>query len=383
MDYHTTVPISEASASRKYFLLRNTQLFFAFQNAFSAPAADKYCADLFEKLPEAKKAVEGKLAVVTGVTIGGAGYHIAEELALAAGMTVIIMGRNATKLEKAIDAIKAEAEKRGLESPTLHSVIFDLNDLTTAVTAASEAMKIAKASFDSKLHVLVNNAGASVPEYKLTKQGVEANVGMNFLAPHLLTEKLIPALKAATTPSYKPRCVIVASLAHATSPDYDPALCLENPKDAGGHFKFDDDGKFAGSMLDLGFQYGCAKLADIASCHFLAKQEPSINFSCLHPGSIASNFGNSLGFIGTIYYRGFYLFQYSPSQGAATALRASLDPAFNTAESLQGAYLHADGNPWPKAALTINDPDTEKPYEGDKYSEKVVTLGNELIAKLL
>jgi short-subunit dehydrogenase len=51
-----------------------------------------------------------------------------------------------------------------------------LNDLATAVSAAEEANKIAKQSFGSKIHILVNNAGASVPEYKLTKQNVEANV---------------------------------------------------------------------------------------------------------------------------------------------------------------------------------------------------------------
>jgi hypothetical protein len=206
---------------------------------------------------------------------------------------------------------------------------------------------------------------------------------MNFLAPHLLTEKLLPALKAAATPKYKPRCVFVASLAYCLSLDYDPDLCLKNPKDAGGNLKFDDSGNFTDSLLSLMNQYGRSKLGDVASCHYLAKKEPSVSFTCLHPGSIASNFGNSLGFMGAVYYRGFYYFQYSPSQGAASAIRASLDPDFNTVESLQGAYLHADGNPWPKADLRINDPDTGKPYEWDKYSEKVVTLANELIGKLL
>jgi NAD(P)-dependent dehydrogenase (short-subunit alcohol dehydrogenase family) len=113
---------------------------------------------------------------VTGVTVGGAGYHIAQELSLSGGMTVVIMGRSASKLEQAIDSIKAEAVKRGLSAPTLHAVLFDLNDLATAVSAAEEANKIAKQSFGSKIHILVNNAGASVPEYKLTKQNVEANV---------------------------------------------------------------------------------------------------------------------------------------------------------------------------------------------------------------
>lgn len=96
-----------------------------------------------------------------------------------------------------------------------------------------------------------------------------------------------------------------------------------------------------------------------------------------------SNFGNELGLMGTIYYYGFYLFQFNASQGARAALRAALDPDFNVAASLQGAYLHSSGDPWPKAALKIEDPKSKQPYQWDKYSEDVVALANQLIDRLL
>ena len=88
---NTSEPISEADALKNYNFLRNTQLYFWLQKGMTAPNATKYCDTLFQEAPEAKEAVKGKLAVVTGVTLGGAGYHIAEELALNAGMSVIIM----------------------------------------------------------------------------------------------------------------------------------------------------------------------------------------------------------------------------------------------------------------------------------------------------
>lgn len=318
--------------------------------------------------------------------MGGAGYHMAEELALSAGMSVIIMGRNTTKLEKAEASITEEAKKRGLEAPKLYHAKYDLFDLETAVSGSEEVSKIAKESYGGKLHVLINNAGLSVVEYKLTKQGVEGNTGCNFLAPHLLTEKLLPLMKSAATPTYKPRCVMVASLGHCLTLDYDPKLCLEKPEEGGapeGALKFDGDGKFAGELTDLVLNYGRSKLADVAAACHLAVKEPSINFTSLHPGSICSNFGNSLGLVGMIYYYGFYLFQFSPSQGARAALRAALDPDFDTVPALQGVYLHADGNPWPMDDLRIDDPDTGKPYEWDKYSEQVVALADELIAKII
>ena len=381
-----TALLSKEKATKNYDFLRSTQLYFALQNAWTQPNSDVYCAKLFKEVPAAKEAVQGKLAVVTGVTIGGAGYHMAQELALSAGMSVIIMGRNSAKLVAAEEAIKKEAIKRKCDEPTLYHVSFDLDDLTTAVSAAEETIKIAKDKYDGKLHILVNNAGAAVPDYRLTKQGVEANVGRNFLAPHLLTEKLLPLLEKASTSTYKPRCVFIASLGYCLSLDFDSDLLLKEPKFGGapeGYYTFDEDGKCTNDALSLGLMYGRGKHGDVAAAVHMAKKYPKVNFTSQQPGSIVSNFGNSLGLLGTVYYYGFWLFQYSASQGAVTALRCALDPDFNTVEDLQGAYMHADSNPWPVDDLKIEDPDTKKPYEWDKYSEKVYTNANTLIEKLL
>lgn len=98
---NTSELLDADKALKNYKFLRNTQLFFGLQNAFTAPNANKYCETLFEEAPDAKNAIEGKLAVVTGVTVG-------EELALTAGMGVMIMGRSPKKLEAAEASIQAE-----------------------------------------------------------------------------------------------------------------------------------------------------------------------------------------------------------------------------------------------------------------------------------
>ena len=44
---------------------------------------------------------------------------------------------------------------------------------------------------------------------------------------------------------------------------------------------------------------------------------------------------------------------------------------------------HTDGNPWLLDDLRIDNPDTQKPYDWDKYSKKVCDSANALIEKLL
>merc|ERR1711924_478820 len=91
--------------------------------------------------------------------------------------------------------------------------------------------------------------------------------------------------------------------------------------------------------------YMYAKYAMIANTYAFAKHEPKVAFYSLQPGSIASNFGsNAHWLLNFMYYRVFGLFQFTPSQGAISTLRACLDPTLVEAHP-DGAYLHSDGNP--------------------------------------
>lgn len=384
-----TTPLDEVKAGRNYDFVRSTKLYFALQNPATQLRSHQYVSKLFDECPAAKEAVAGKLAVVTGVSPGGLGFYVAQELALAAQMAVVLAGRNLEKLHQAEEAILKEATTRGVPKTIvkLYCVKFDLDDLASVKEAADEVGKISSQSYANKLHVLINNAGAVSPTYRKTEQGVEANCGWNFLAPHYFTELLVGKLKAASTSTYKARCVFVASLGYSMTLDLDPKALLEHPEQGGaprGELKFNDEGDCintsSAAFVDM---YGRAKLGDVASVHYMAKKYSTINFTSQQPGSIASQFGSSLGWLGTIYYYGFYAFQFSPSQGGVASLRAALDPDFNTEEHLQGAYLHSDGNPWPKAALGIINPSTNQPYEWNDYAKQVYDSANALIAKLI
>lgn len=374
---------------KSYDWLQKTQFAFFSQNAFTAPTGRTYVGKLFEQAPEAKRAVEGKLGVVTGVTVGGAGYHTAEALALQAGMHVVLMGRNETKLEESIAAIKKEAEKRGVPEPTLYETKYDLNSLRSAKVAADYAVELAKEKYDGKLQVLVNNAGGVASAPSLTEEGIETNVGRNYICPHYLTELLIPTLKKASAQEYKPRVVHVASIAHMFGNDLDPNRLAEHPKEGGapeGAIKETDDGNgieyIDENIMSAPTMYGRAKMGLVADAIRLAKLHPEINFTSQQPGSILSNFGRNMGIGGMVYYYGFYFFQFSSSQGSRTSLRAALDPDFNTEPDLQGAYLHSDGNPWTPKDPNTKNPATDKAFTMEDFSKACYEAAEKLIAKV-
>ncbi|HEY1857909.1 oxidoreductase [Acidocella sp.] len=142
---------------------------------------------------------EGKFAIVTGAN-SGIGYDTALELARA-GAEVIVATRNAPRGETAVARIKA-AVPRAL-------VRFEALDLGSLASVRDFAARI-KAS-QGTVDILVNNAGVmALPRRRLTVDGFETQLGVNFLGHFLLTALLMPRLMK----SEAPRVVQVSSIAH-------------------------------------------------------------------------------------------------------------------------------------------------------------------------
>lgn len=101
--------------------------------------------------------------------------------------TVHIAGRNETKAQNAISFIK---EQHPSSSGQLHFLLVDFSDLTTIKPAVQEFL-----SKESRLDVLVNNAGVMVPpKGSQTTQGHDLQFGTNMLGPFLFTKLLVPVL---------------------------------------------------------------------------------------------------------------------------------------------------------------------------------------------
>lgn len=141
----------------------------------------------------------GRLAVVTGAT-GGLGLETALALA-GAGAEVVLTGRNEQKGQLALATIR----KRYPDAP-IRYMTLDLANLAS-VRQFAEQFGNAHASLD----LLINNAGVMTPpKRQTTSDGFELQFGTNYLGHFVLTERLLPLLRAGRAP----RVVNLSSGAH-------------------------------------------------------------------------------------------------------------------------------------------------------------------------
>ena len=139
-----------------------------------------------------------RTAVVTGT--GGLGYETALALARAGG-DVILAGRNPTKGEASVAAIKAQVPAARIR--------FEALDLANLASVAAFAERLSGQI--QSLDLLVNNAGVMMlPDRKATADGFEMQFGTNHLGHFALTAHLLPLLRRGAAP----RVVSVSSIAH-------------------------------------------------------------------------------------------------------------------------------------------------------------------------
>jgi NAD(P)-dependent dehydrogenase (short-subunit alcohol dehydrogenase family) len=125
----------------------------------------------------------GRTVVITGAT-AGLGLASAESLA-GLGATVVLVGRNPEKAERAATAIRTTTGNE--------SVSTELADMSLMSEVRSLAQRLVE-SHDT-IHVLVNNAGALFGERRVTAEGIELTLATNLLSGFLLTNLLLDRMK--------------------------------------------------------------------------------------------------------------------------------------------------------------------------------------------
>ncbi|OQD67357.1 hypothetical protein PENDEC_c039G06905 [Penicillium decumbens] len=148
----------------------------------------------------------GRVHIVTG-GYAGVGRQLSAIL-YGKGATVYIAGRSEQKAEDAMRQIK---EEHPSSSGHLHFLFLDLNDLSTIKPTVENFL-----SQESRLDVLVNNAGVMIPpKGTKTAQGHDLQFGTNVLGPFLFTKLLIPVMAqtAKTAAPGSVRVIWAASLA--------------------------------------------------------------------------------------------------------------------------------------------------------------------------
>lgn len=138
---------------------------------------------------------EGKVFIVTGGA-SGIGFELSKILYHAGGK-VYIAGRSEAKALESIKSIKSSTStSRSSTQSTKGQLAFlylQLEDLSTIKASVENFI-----SKESKLDVLWNNAGVSLPpQGSKSVQGYELQLATNCLGPLLFTQLLLPALKSA------------------------------------------------------------------------------------------------------------------------------------------------------------------------------------------
>lgn len=158
-----------------------------------------------------------KVVLITGAT-DGLGRHVAQDLA-SQGMTVLLHGRNAEKGRAVVADIARATGRRDLQ--------YYNADLSSLDAVRGLADKI-QANHE-RLDVLINNAGLGAGSRgsarRVSPDGYELRFAVNYLAPFVLTRRLMPLLRRSA-PS---RIVNVASVGQQPI-DFDDVM-LENEYD--------------------------------------------------------------------------------------------------------------------------------------------------------
>lgn len=240
--------------------------------------------------------MKGKIVLITG---GNSGIGKATAISLAKkGAEVIIACRNESKGNVAVEAIKKASNNNKISL-----LICDLSSLKSVQKCVDDF----KSKYN-RLDVLVNNAGLMADSYQTTKEGFEWQFGINHIGHFYLTTRLINELLAAN----EPRVVTVSSMVHAQGKiDFDR---LKN-----------DKGNYKGMPA-----YAQSKLANVLFTKGLAKRYPKIKANSLHPGVVASSFGDG----DVVWYIkvGWKLlkpFLLTPEKGAATSIFLASSPKVN------------------------------------------------------
>jgi NAD(P)-dependent dehydrogenase (short-subunit alcohol dehydrogenase family) len=211
------------------------------------------------------------------------------------GARIVQIARDQARGEAAVARLAAIAPGA---KHTVHygdlSLISEMKRLAAAISAAEPA-----------IDVLMNNAGAIFANRHVTADGLERTFALNHMAYFVLTAGLRQRLLA--TPGA--RIVNTASDAHRR-----------------GHIVFED---LQSAKRYRPFRvYGTTKLCNIAFTHELARklEGTRVIANALHPGFVATRFGDQAGGFYAWGVRVAKLFAITPEEGAETMVYLASSP---------------------------------------------------------
>ena len=278
----------------------------------------------------------GRVVIITGAN-SGIGFEAAKVLA-AKGADVVLAVRNQEKGNQA----KAEILKENAQARVTVSLL-DLSSLKSVKLFSDTFLKS-----QTRLDILINNAGIMIPPYGKTEDGFESQMGTNHLGHFALTAQLFPLLKSTGGS----RIVNVSSTAHNM-----------------GNISFDDI-HWESRKYFSWKAYGDSKIANLYFTNELGRrmQAAGLDFitTAAHPGYAATGLqkGFFMKFLNVVIAQSGFM-------GAMPTLMAATDSVASSG-NFYGPSGFAQQRGWPKL-VTPN-----KLSQDEDIAEKLWTTSEKL-----
>ncbi|XP_038637962.1 retinol dehydrogenase 11-like [Scyliorhinus canicula] len=253
------------------------------------------------------KRLDGKTVIITGAN-SGIGRETALELAKR-GARVIMACRDLEKTELVADQLRACMCNDNI-------VVYKL-DLASLESIHCFAKEVAEN--ETRIDILINNAGAPIGPREVTEDGFELQIGVNHFGHFLLTILLLEQLKTSA-PS---RIINISSRAHRI-----------------GKIRFNDINMK--DCYDPLVAYCQSKLANILFTRELAQrlQGTGVTVNAVNPGIIWTPMLKNMMCHQACWVRvltaPFYFFIKAPKQGAQTTIHCAVAPEL---ETVTGQYF--------------------------------------------
>lgn len=290
-----------------------------------------------ESLPYIYPAKSRRVALITAGN-SGVGWYTAFHLYLH-GYVVYLAGRSKARCLDLIRKIVHEAatvaaaytpEQRASRAcGELHYLELDLASLASVLRATGTFSRL-----EDHLNVLVNNADVTALAYTETPDGFDVQLQANYVAPFLLTTRLLPLLERTANiypEDGPPRVVYTSLVAHR--------FVLRN-------FSLGTCWNCRPNFLFAWVRYLVAKTAGIHFVRMLALRNPRVLCMSADPGLVmdTNHFSSwtRLPLVGVLFWFLFEIFGFffgvTVEQGAHAIVKCSLDPEITLEEDSGGHF---------------------------------------------
>lgn len=294
-----------------------------------------------QTLPYLNPEKDRRTVLITAGT-SGVGFFTVLQLHLH-GYVVYLAGRSKNRATKAIERLRCElaaiVEGYSLEQRAkrclgeLHYLEMDLARLSSVLETVAAYQEL-----EENLNILINNAGVLVLPFTVTEDGFELQLQTSYIAPFLLTIKLLPMLER--TSYYHPeagpaRVIYVSSVIHRM---------------VVSQFNLSTSLNYYPNFIFTWYRFAVAKTAGIHFMKMLALRNPRILCVSVLPGNVMNtdhfSYLTRLPIIGFIFWCIFqicsYCFGITSQEGANPVANCCMSTSITTTKDNGSHFLSSN-----------------------------------------